>query len=531
MSDLLHHIVDRSADRFPDAAAFRFQGRDLTYAELSRQSNAVAATLIDAGIERGDRVGIHLNRGLRVPQAVFGIMKAGAAFVPLDPQQPTGRLTDVVRSAGIRCIVTDQQTAASVLEVVDGGAGVEFLLGPDASGTAERTVSWSDVDRGDCAFNGVPGLVPEDMAYLMFTSGSTGTPKGIVHTHFSGHSFASTAAKVYGLTPDDRLSGFPPLHFDQAMFDYFSGPLAGATTVIIPEAHMMMPASLSQLMDQERLTVWYSVPYALVQLLERGALHERDMSSLRWVLFGGEVFPLGQLRRLMELWPVARFSNVYGPAEVNQCTYFHVPPPAEWPADWTALPLGDLWPHAEGLVLDEDGTILPDGSPGEFIVRTPTMMSGYWDGAKERNTVFFTRSRDGRTETFYRTGDLVLREKDGLYRFLGRMDRQIKSRGFRIELDEIETAIARFPDVAEAAAYAVNDDWGTRLIHAAIRPGGATPPSIAQLRAFLAGELPRYAVPVSIRILDDFPRTSSGKTDRLALEKEHQKQQTALETD
>ncbi len=167
----------------------------------------------------------------------------------------------------------------------------------------------------------------DDPAYIMYTSGSTGDPKGIVHSHSSGLSYALMAARLYDLNPDDRLSNLPPLHFDQSVFDYFSGCAAGACTVIIPEAYAeQLPASLSELIQRERLTIWYSVPHALIQMLLHGVLGKRDLSALRCVLYGGEPFPPKYLTKLMAAWPEARFCNVYGPAEVNQCTFHFLQP-------------------------------------------------------------------------------------------------------------------------------------------------------------------------------------------------------------
>ena len=180
-------------------------------------------------------------------------------------------------------------------------------------------------------------ILESDLAYIMYTSGSTGAPKGIMHTHHSGLSYAKLSTQVYDVKPSDRIANHAPLHFDISTFGYFSGPLASATTVIIPDAYTKLPASLSTLMEQEKISIWYSVPLALVQLLHNGVLEARDLSSLRWVLYGGENFMPKYIRSLMALWSNATFSNVYGPAEVNQCTFYHLnmPPESDGP-----IPIG-----------------------------------------------------------------------------------------------------------------------------------------------------------------------------------------------
>ena len=302
----------------------------------------------------------------------------------------------------------------------------------------------------------------------MYTSGSTGTPKGLMHTHHSGRAYAVLSAAEYGVEPSDRLGNHSPLHFDMSTFEMLTGPLCGATTVLIPEAATMFPRSLAELIERERLTFWYSVPLALIQLLQRGGVEERDCSSLRWVLFGGEPFPPKHLARLMELWPHARFSNSYGPAEVNQCTAYHVPK-GPLPLD-EPLPIGPVWRGAQGLVVDADDGIVEPGRPGELLIRAPTMMAGYWGRPDLDEHAFFRRSaRSGLEELFYRTGDLVREGEGGNLQFLGRKDRQIKVRGHRVELDEIEALLTAQDGVAEAAAVDLRDEDGAASIAAAAR--------------------------------------------------------------
>jgi acyl-coenzyme A synthetase/AMP-(fatty) acid ligase len=324
------------------------------------------------------------------------------------------------------------------------------------------------------------------------------------------------AADVYDVGLEDRLGNFAPLHFDQSTFEYFSGPLAGATTVIIPEEYTKFPASLSQLMAEEKLTFWYSVPFALIQLLLRGVLHERNLSSLRWILFGGEPFPTKYLRALMDLLPQARFSNIYGPAEVNQCTYYHVSPLAE--GDDEPIPIGRIWDNAEGLVVDNNDQPVLQGEVGELLVRTPTMMSGYWKQPDLNQQAFYYRpAPGGQPDVFYRTGDLVQLQVDGQFRFLGRKDRQIKARGYRIELDEVEAVLSGHPQIEEAAVFAVADDEGVQQIQARIICRFDATVTESHILEYLRKYLPRYALPTTIEIAGDFPRTSSGKIDRRAL--------------
>jgi amino acid adenylation domain-containing protein len=517
---LLSHSVDRGADRQPGHEAIRCAGAGLTYADLARRSNALARILVAHGVRRGDRVGIFMNKSLDSAVAIYGVMKAGGAYVPLDPFAPTSRLAFVIRDCGIRHLVTtDLKLDQSAL--LDEDLGTLACLIGSRPRDGFVTVSWSDVH--DAPFDTAPDLqlTEQDLAYILYTSGSTGTPKGIMHTHRSGLSFAEWAAATYGLTSEDRVSNHAPLHFDLSTFDFFATAQAGGTTVIVPEAVTKLPAEQARLMEREKLTVWYSVPFALIQLLDRGNLGKLDLRALRWVLFAGEVFPTKHLRRLVEAFPGVRFSNLYGPTETNVCTYYHVP--SALPPGDEAIPIGRPCRNVQSLIVDEDNRPVADGQPGELLIRGGVVMRGYW-GRPDLNTRGFFRLQvfDGiYDDVFYRTGDLVEALPDGNLKYLGRLDRQIKTRGYRVELDEVEAALLSLPSVEEAAAFTVPDGNGSSLIEAAVTPkGGAvlTPEAVVN---HVSGLLPPYAVPVRVQVMDVFPRTSTGKINRRELEARH----------
>jgi len=514
---LLPHAVTNAADRFPDREAVRFSGRSLTYGELEARTSSLARVLIEQGVVRGDRVGIYMNKRLESAVALYGIMKAGAAYVPLDPFAPVARLSYVVRDCGIRCLVTEEAKLDNLRQMAQAKTGLECCigLGPQAD-LPLRTVSWEEVYNTPAASGLDVGAIEQDLAYILYTSGSTGDPKGIMHTHRSGLSFALWAAETYGLRPEDRLSNHAPLHFDLSTFDFFAGACAGATTVVIPEALTKLPASLSKLIQDERLTVWYSVPFALIQLLLRGGLSSRDLSSLRWILFAGEVFPTKHLRRLMAALPHARYSNLYGPTETNVCTYYHVdrlPDDADDP-----IPIGRPCANVDDLVVDAEGQAVAPGEVGELLIRGPVVMRGYWGRADLTERGFFRRTVFSQYEdVYYRTGDLVQLLPDGNYRYLGRKDRQVKTRGYRVELDEVEVALLSHGLVQEAAVYAVPDGQGSNQIEAAVVPRRGAALTVSRLVEHLASRLPPYAIPVRIDLVDDFPRTSTGKIDRREL--------------
>ena len=514
---LLSQLIDQSAAKFPERSAFRFSGEALNYSELSRRSNQLARTLTRQGVGRGDRIGIFMNKCLEMPLAVHGIMKAGAAYVPIDPAAPAERLKYIIQHCAIRVLIT-QIPKLKVLGPIIGETELSCLIGIEGdSDVPVRTVSWREVyDASHQAPDSGP-KTEQDLAYIMYTSGSTGIPKGIMHTHHSGLSYAKLSAQTYQLDEKDILGNHSPLHFDMSTFEFFSGPLKGACTVLIPEEYTKLPASLSNLIADERLTIWYSVPFALIQLLLRGAMESRNLSTLRWILFGGEPFPIRYLRELMILLPNACFSNVYGPAEVNQCAFYHVPKPPDKSED--SIPIGQIWANSEGLVIDEQDQPVDPGSTGELLIRSPTMMQGYWNREDLNQKAFFYRTPfPGYRETFYRTGDLVQLTENGNYKYIGRKDRQIKTRGYRVELDEVEIALSSHQQIEEAAAFPIPDSEGSTLISAGVKLKDNQKVAVQDLLIYLKTKLPWYAVPRNINVVEEFPRTSSGKIDRRKLQ-------------
>ena len=520
MRYLLHHGLDQAGQKFPDKDIVRFKNTSLTYAEMVERSNQLAYFLIDQGIQKRDRVGVFLNKSIETIVAIYGIMKAGAVYVPLDPRSPISRLEKIIHDCSIKGIISQNDKMTTLHDVSELKTPLQFVIGVTISDEpiGFRAYDWAAVGQMQGDKHPDISMMEHDLAYIMYTSGSTGKPKGIMHTHYSGLSYVKMSAETYNVTHQDVLSNHSPLHFDMSTFDYLTGPYCGATTIIIPEAYTLFPINLSKLIQDERMTIWYSVPFALIQLITRGALEERDLSSLRWILYGGEPFPRNHMRTIMNYLPDARISNVYGPAEVNQCTYYHVPSPDLWDEnDDSAIPIGTIWDNAEGLVIDDEDNILADGEVGELVVRTPTMMCGYWERPDLNEKAFFSQQIFSDYENvYYRTGDLVQLRPDGIYDFLGRKDHQVKVRGYRVELAEVDNVVASHAAVEEGASYTIKSDSGDSIQVAIILSEGKTV-SKEDIITFMVERLPDYAVPQDIVFLKTFPRTGTGKVDRRAL--------------
>ena len=473
-----------AVDRSPDHAAFRCGGKALSYADLHRSAGALAQRLRDHGVGPGDRVAIAMTKGLEMPVAIYGIWMAGAAFVPFDTFAPLQRLAGLIDACDIRVVVGSARDAA-VGKKLGQERPVTLVNASEVLG-ADTPVGFQEADNR-----------PEDLAYVMFTSGSTGDPKGIVHTHGSGTAFARMWTRLYRPTPDDVLFCTVPLHFDFSLADFFAAPLGGATTELVPEPLQRFPASLAQLLETSRASIWSTVPFALIHLLEHGDLDARDLGRMRWIIYGGEAMSPAKLYGLRRYFPAAQVSNSYGPAEVNQCTEYTVP--ADHPQD-APIPIGRPTDHAD-LVEDD----------GELLIATPAMMQGYWR-RPDLNAKAFSVI-DGKR--YYRTGDSARLGEDGLWHFGGRSDRQVKVRGYRIELDEIEHALAAHPAVSEAAVVLAKED---ETIRSYVIASDGADVTADDLRVYLRSILPPYTVPAVIAFRSAFPRTGTGKIDRKVLE-------------
>ncbi len=484
----------------------------MSYAELDRASNQLAHTLIERGLRPQDRVGLFLHKSLDLGVAIYGSLKAGGVFVPLDPFMPPERLAFIMRDCGIEHLITSDQLVERVAEA-DLDAGTCLYGCTRDVGFAG--LSWQQVRTRPDTLPDV-WMIDQDLGYIMYTSGSTGRPKGMMHSHLGSVTYARWGATHVGLGPADRVASHAPLHFDLSIFDFFSTAQAGATVVLVPEAVTKFPASWTKYVEEEGISVVFTVPFTLIEMLQRGAMDQRDLSSLRHVLFGGEPFPPSHLVALMRELPDVTFTNVYGPAEAPSCTCYDVPALADDHDE--AIPIGTVSTNSVDLIVDDNDRECGVDEPGELCIRSSTLTRGYWNRPDLNERAFLRRPGLGPfPDVYYRTGDMVVRKADGLLRFLGRRDRMVKTRGHRVELDEVEAALASYDAVAEAAAYAVPDDQGSKMILAAVTLRAGATAEVSDLLRHARAKLPVYALPREIEIVDEFPRTSGGKIDRRRL--------------
>ncbi len=452
----------------PDALALREQDRSVSYRQLLQQAQSIAAALQTKGIHPGQPVAIHLDRGIDAAGALFGVLLAGACYVPLDLKNPPTRLS---------FIVADAQVGA----VLGSGSAPEWL---DES-------LWLDIGTCTEAIP-QPAEIPADsLAAILYTSGSTGQPRGVALSHGAISAFASWAADLLTLTPADRIASSAPFFFDLSTFDLYAVLGAGTSLHFVPAGLTMAPARLSAWLMEQAISGWYTVPSLLAFLTYKGNLAQTPLDALRFLIFAGEVFPSPALIALAANLPQTALFNFFGPTETNVCCY--------WPvererllADQT-IPIGLPAAGCELRIADETG---------ELWVRGPTLASGYWC--------------DGRVQSFlnadgwYATGDRASLEH-GEHRFHGRLGRMLKCSGYRVEPAEIEACVNAITGVKGCAIVGIDDPTaGQRPALAVVLEAELT---IAEIRKLLSQQLPAYMQPSRYLVLEELPRLANGKMD------------------
>lgn len=404
MGDLLHGLLERAAGSTPSASAVVDGGRTLSYGELNFHAEQLANQLRAIGVGPGTLVGLLISKSLEAVVGIYGILKAGAAYVPLDVTAPPARIRYILDDARLRVVLVGPASGTAPPAWADSATHVEHWL----------PVSLPDQTRGVgpvASFS-----VPDDsLAYVLYTSGSTGRPKGVKLSHRNALAFVYWAATEFALRPQDRLVNHAPLHFDLSIFDLFAAAVVGATVVLVPPRMNAFPSELTALVRDQKVTVWYSVPSALMLMESRGGLGKTPLPELRLVLFAGEVFPLPVLRRLLTALPQADFYNLFGPTETNVCLFYRVP--KDLPESCSTLPIGRPITGVECFALNEESNPVTVGEEGELWVRGPTVMQGYLaDDARTREVLTVPPGQD---EVAYRTGDIVSHDVDGVLELCG----------------------------------------------------------------------------------------------------------------
>jgi clorobiocin biosynthesis protein CloN4 len=347
-----------------------------------------------------------------------------------------------------------------------------------------------------------PGGDPGDLAYILYTSGSTGSPKGVCLSHRNALAFVDWAVAEIDARPTDRFANHAPFHFDLSVLDLYAAFRVGASVHLVPAEMSFAPALLVDYLRQHKITVWYSVPSALILMGRDGGMMDVPPSAfcLRVFLYAGEVFPVNHLRSLRNYFP-GRILNLYGPTETNVCAFHEVMGIS--PEQVGSVPIGRACSGDRIWAERADGTLAAAGEEGELVVDGPTVMLGYWGQPRQ----------GGRP---YRTGDRVTLLDSGDYQYLGRRDGMVKVRGHRVEVGEIEAALHAHPGIADVAVLLSGTAMDAKIV-AYVVPAGEAAPDILELKRHCASALPRHMIIDAVRNVRALPRTGNGKLDRRSL--------------
>ncbi|MET0395594.1 MAG: amino acid adenylation domain-containing protein, partial [Longimicrobiaceae bacterium] len=486
----LHDMVHAQVLRTPDAPALRFEGQRLGYAELYARSCRLANLLRREGIGPEVRVAISMDPSPEVIVAVLGVMLAGGAYLPLDPELPAERRAYMIRDAAPVLMLTQ---AALADRLADCGLPL-FLVDAEA----DRLAAESDVAP-------VTGVVSDNLAYVIYTSGSTGRPKGVLVEHRAVGNTIRELVRIYDSRPGDRNLLFAPLHFDASVGDIFIALSSGAELVVAARREMLPGEDLLRLLREQRITHMKTMQSALA------ATPVEALPDLRTLICGGDRLPGEQLRR----WSAEgrSFFNGYGATEASIRNTS-----SAYAAEDGDPPIGRTFGNTQLYVLDRWLEPVPVGVAGELYIGGVGVVRGYMGRAELTAERFLPDPHRGVAGArLYRTGDLGRRRSDGEIEFLGRADHQVKVRGYRVELGEIEAVLRGHERVREAVVLLREDAPGQQRLVAYVVPEAGAEPSSAELRAHVAEQVPEYMVPGAFVVMDQLPVSAAGKVERRLL--------------
>ena len=519
----IHDLFEAHAAEAPDApAVIDAQGSVTTYGELDALANRVAGLLGELGVGRGDFVGIHLERSAEMVPALLGVLKAGAAYVPIDTAYPEARVEWIVDALGVRCLLTQGPLLPSLRGIAERVPGLAHAVCLDSDtavadrDTALRVWTRAELDARAPAKPADPSQAG-DLAYVIFTSGSTGTPKGVMVRHRPVVNLIEWVNRELGVGPADRVLFVTSLCFDLSVYDVFGLLAAGGSIRVAAREEVRDPERLAGILRDEPVTFWDSAPAALQQAAPFfPAPGAAPHAALRLVFLSGDWIPVPLPDQVRSAFSRARVIALGGATEATVWSNFY--PVGRVEPQWRSIPYGRPIQNARYYVLDPRLRPCPVGIAGDLFIGGECLADGYL-GAPALTAQKFIPDPFGVRPgaVMYRTGDRARFFADGNLEFLGRVDHQVKIRGFRIELGEIESVLLELPEVRECVVAVREDAPGDRRLAAYVVPAAGAAPAAGELRAAVRVRLPEYMVPSAFVVLGALPLTANGKVDRKAL--------------
>ncbi|MEZ0612457.1 amino acid adenylation domain-containing protein [Fibrella sp. WM1] len=495
----LHQMVEESVAKHTDRVALRLFDKTLTYGQLNQQANQLAHHLIESGLPSGANVGLIAERDFGMIVGMLAILKAGGAYVPIDPTYPADRQAYILQNAAVTTLVTDRPAEAPAVE--------QPLTIVPLTESAYVTYPASNPNRPKSA---------QDLAYIIHTSGSSGRPKGVMIEHHSAVNLVRWVNCYANISAADKLLFVTSMCFDLSVYDIFGMLAAGGELVITPTDTLLKPSLLADYLQQTGVTFWDSVPttfYQLLTYLEANAPSYQQL-ALRTVFLSGDWIPVSIPGQLPPFFPNARLTSLGGATEGTVWSNFY-PVMAPNP-NWVSIPYGKPLDNNFFYILDAQLNPVPEGVVGDLYIGGVGVAAGYVNDVAKTEAAFmpdpFNQQLGGR---MYRTGDLGRMMPDGNMEFLGRKDQQVKIKGYRIEIGEIETVLSQHPQVREVAVLAKADPAGQKQLVAFVAAHQAV--DAGELGTFLRQTLPAYMIPAQFVSIDTLPLNTNGKIDRKAL--------------
>ena len=509
---LLHQWLESHARNTPERIALICDSRQYTYYELDAQAERLAATLQAHSVQRGDRVAIFLENCVEAVVGIFAALKAGAVFMPVNPQTKADKLTYLLNDSGARAVIS-HRNFKQLLEHAVGGAEtvtVTVLVEPQTSEllAGGQTLSFVDaVAQGPAKFV-LPPTIDQDLASIIYTSGSTGEPKGVMVTHLNMVSAATSISTYLGLREDDIILNVLPIAFDYGLYQILMASRVGATLVL--QRSLAFPVKVLETMVRERVTVLPGVPTVFSMLLNLSSLPSYDLSALRMVTNTAAALSEVQIRDIRRAFPQATLFSMYGLTECKRVSYL---PPEQ--LDIRPMSVGRGMPNEEVWLVDENGRRLPNGEMGELVVRGSNVMRGYW--RKPAQTAERLKPGDLPGEMHLYTGDIFRTDEEGYLYFVGRKDDIIKSRGEKVSPREVENVLYQIDGVLETAVIGVPDPVLGEAVKAFVVLKAGYEYSERDIIRHCLGRLESFMAPKYVAFVDGLPRTDTGKISKRGL--------------
>ena len=503
VTSLIQEYFSISSLKYPDKTCVSFESQKISFKEMELFTNSFAKFIKSKGIQRNSFIPFFIPKSINSIKSILAILKSDCSYIPLDIEMPKDRLISILENSNAPCIIVDTNSKKLFGSLIN--SQIPLLNIEDFSQHDSSPLCYANLST--------------DVAYTIYTSGSTGVPKGVMISHQGILDYIDWCVETYELTAKDEISNHAPLYFDNSTFDLYTAFKTGATLHLAPHEINSFPPKLTQWIKQNEISCFFCVPSVMSILSKTKSISENCFPKLKNLIFAGETLAPKVLHHFQQLLPHTQFTNMYGPTEITvDCTYYKIPKEiTDFPK---GIHIGVVRKNMEIFVRTNDNKILRGPNvDGELLVRGKSVSLGYLNDPQKTKDQFIQNPFNCfYHDPLYCTGDLVTIDGDGLIYFVGRADNQIKFMGYRIELGEIERALCDFHFIKEAVVVFNHlDQIGNKFIAAMVEASDET--TEEKIKMEMSQKVPKYMVPKKISIVEQLPKTSNDKFDRIKISK------------